>query len=106
MPASSGDPAKTTARTTRRVAASRPASASTRASAQRGWRQYWQIIPLAVVLWALDAVDKFRAGAQAAGLLHAPVINDLSGGLSGSVALVVNQRTSTHPQAAAPATAW
>jgi len=106
MPARPGDPAKTTARAAGRAAASRPASASPRASAPRGWRQYWQIVPLAGVLWALDAVDKFRAGAQAAGLLHAPVINDLSGRLSGSVAVVVNQRTSTHPQAAAPATAW
>src|SRR5262249_21370004 len=106
MPARPGDPAKTTARAAGRAAASRPASASPRASAPRGWRQYWQIVPLAGVLWALDAVDKFRAGAQAAGLLHAPVINDLSGRLSGSVAVVMNQWTSTHPQAAAPATAW
>jgi len=106
MPARPGDPAKTTARAAGRVAASRPTSASPRASARRGWHQYWQIIPLAVVLWALDAVDKFRAGAQAAGLLHAPVINDLSGRLSGSVAVVMNQWTSTHPLAAAPATAW
>src|SRR5262249_53162344 len=100
-----GDPAKTTARAAGRVAASRPASSSPRASARRGWRQYWQIVPLAVVLWALDAVDKFRAGAQAAGLLHAPVINDLSGRLGGSVAVVMNRWTSTDPLAA-PATAW
>jgi len=82
MPARPGDRAKTTAPAAGRVAALRPASASPRASAPRLWRQYWQIIPLAVVLWTLDAVDKFRAGAQAAGLLHARVINDLSGRLS------------------------
>src|SRR5262245_66073547 len=87
--------------------ASRPHQASAPAVARRpGWRRYWQIVPLAVVLWALDAVDKFRAGAQAAGLLHAPVINDLSGRLGGSVAVVMNRWTSTHPLAAAPATAW
>ena len=106
MPARPGDPARTTAQATGRVAASRPASASTRASAQRAWRQYWQIIPLAVVLWALDAVDKFRAGAQAAGLLHAPVINDIGDQLGGSAAAVMNRWTSTHPLAAVPATAW
>ncbi len=73
--------------------------------ATRGWRRYWQIVPLAVVLWALDAVDKFRAGTQAAGLLHAPVINDISDRLGGSVAVLMNRWTSTHPLAAAPATA-
>ena len=105
MPTRPGDPAET-AQAAGWLAASRPASASARASARRGWRRYWQIVPLAVVLWALDAVDKFRAGTQAAGLLHAPVINDISDRLGGSVAVVMNRWTSTHPLAAAPATAW
>jgi len=102
MPTRPGDPAQAAGW----VAASRPTSASARASARRGWRRYWQIVPLAVVLWALDAVDKFRAGTQASGLLHASVINDISDRLGGSVAVVMNRWTSTHPLAAAPATAW
>lgn len=106
MPAHRGDPAETAAQATGWVAASRPASVSPRASARRGWRRYWQIVPLAVVLWALDAVDKFRAGTQTAGLLHAPVMNDISDRIGGSVAVVMNRWTSTHPLAAAPATAW
>src|SRR5262249_62043843 len=65
-------------------------------------RRYWQIMPLAVVLWALDAVDKFRDGAQAAGLTHAPVIDQASGPIGGAIAEKMKQKTNSHPPGAAP----
>src|SRR5215472_15678356 len=103
---SCGTPARAAAHALQRAAAPRPAPAPSPAARRRALRRYWQIVPLAVVLWALDAVDKFRAGAQAAGLLHASVINDISDRLGGWAAVVMNRWTSTHPLAAVPATAW
>jgi len=68
-------------------------------------RRYRQLAPIAVLLWALDAADKFRAGAQTAGLGHARAISQISRQLGGSVAVAMNHWTSSHPLAAAPATA-
>ncbi|HZC42445.1 MAG TPA: hypothetical protein VE343_17325, partial [Streptosporangiaceae bacterium] len=73
--------------------------------ARRGWWRYWQIVPIAVMMWALDAVDSFRGGTQAAGLAHAPGINRASDAIGGSAGQVMNQWTSAHPLAAVPATA-
>ena len=106
MPAPAGNHAPPAAQAGGQAAASPPAPASARASVRRGWRRYAQLVPVAVVLWALDAVDKFRAGAQAAGLAHAPAIDHASQALGGHVPIVVNQWTSSHPLAAAPATAY
>jgi len=89
-----------------RAAESWPTPVPSQAARWHTVRRYWQIMPLAVVLWALDAVDKFRDGAQAAGLTHAPVIDQASGPIGGAIAKVMNQWTSSHPLAAAPATAY
>src|SRR5215813_3022049 len=89
-----------------RAAESWPTPVPSQAARWHTVRRYWQIMPLAVVLWALDAVDKFRGGAQAAGLAHAPVIDQASGLIGGAIAKVMNQWTSSHPLAAAPATAY
>jgi len=103
---SSATPARAAAHALQRAAASRPVRVPSRAARWRTLRRYWQIVPLAAVLWALDAVDKFRGGAQVAGLAHAPVINQASDALGGAIAKVMNQWTSSHPLAAAPATAY
>ena len=103
---SSGTPARAAAHALQRAAASRQAPAPSQAARWRTLRRYWQIVPLAVVLWALDAADKFRGGAQVAGLAHAPVINQASDALGGAIAKVMNQWTSSHPLAAVPATAY
>jgi hypothetical protein len=64
------------------------------------------MIPLAVVLWGLDAVDKFRAGAQAAGMLHAGAIDRISDRLGGTAAIVMNRWLAVHPLLAGAATAY
>ncbi len=85
--------------------ATRPAPAP--AAARRpGWRRYAQLVLLAVVLWGLDAVDKFRAGAQAAGLLHAVAIDRISDRIGGTAALVMNRWLAIHPLLAGAATAY
>jgi len=40
-------------------------------AARRPWRDYWQLVPVALLMCALVAVDRFRRGAQAAGLVNA-----------------------------------
>src|SRR5215831_16624423 len=87
--------------------ASRPHQASAPAVARRpGWRRYAQMVPLAVVLWGLDAVDKFRAGAQAAGLLHAVAIDRISDRIGGTAAIVMNRWLAVHPLLAGAATVY
>jgi hypothetical protein len=71
-----------------------------------GWRRYAQLVPVAVLLWALDAVDKFRAGVQAAGLLHAVAINHISDRIGGSAAMVMNRWLAIHPLPAGAATSY
>lgn len=82
------------------------AGGATRAAHRGWWRRYWQIVPIAVVMWALDAVDSFRGGTQSAGLAHADVISRASDAMGGSIGQVMNQWTSAHPLAAVPATAY
>lgn len=77
-----------------------------RAVRGRGLRRYLQIVPIAVVLWALDALDRFRGGAQAAGLRHAPVIVTISRHLGEGVTLVMNHWLVAHPLAAAAAAGY
>jgi hypothetical protein len=67
--------------------------------------RYLQIIPVALVLYATDAVDRFRAGAQAAGLAHAPVANTITRQLGGGFAVGMNGWLAAH-QAVADAAAW
>ncbi len=47
------------------------------AARPRPWRDYWQLVPIALLAYALVAVERFRRGAQAAGLAHA--VNLISG---------------------------
>jgi hypothetical protein len=67
--------------------------------------RYLQVIPVALLLWATDAVDRFRAGAQAAGLAHAPVVNGISAEIGGGFALGMNGWLAAHP-VVATAAAW
>ena len=87
--------------------ASRPRLALVPAVARRpGWRKYAQLVPVAILLWALDAVDRFRAGAQATGLLHAAVIDRISDRAGGTAALVMNRWLAAHPLPAGAAAAY
>jgi len=85
-------------------AASRPAPAPARAA--RPWRDYWRLAPVAVLLYALVAVDRFRRGAQAAGLVNAVTINRLSRPAGGGAALAMNRWLIHHPVPAAAAAAY
>jgi hypothetical protein len=67
--------------------------------------RYLQIVPVGLVLWGLDAVDKLRSGAAAAGLGHAFVIEAISRQLGGAFADQMNDWLAAH-QAAATAAAW
>jgi len=40
--------------------------------------RFAQILPVGLLLWGLDDVARFRAGAASAGLRHAVVVNSLS----------------------------
>jgi len=67
--------------------------------------RYLQIIPVGLVLWGLDAVDRFRSGAALAGLGHAVVINAISRQLGGGFADLMNDWLAAHP-ATATVAAW
>jgi len=64
------------------------------------------MVPLAIVLWGLDAVDKFRAGAQAAGMLHAVTIDRISDRIGGTTAIAMDRWLAIHPLLAGAATAY
>jgi hypothetical protein len=84
---------------------SRLASALRRAWSRHGFLRYAQINPVGLVLWGLDALDRFRAGAAAAGLAHAPVVAAISRQLGGAFAEPMNDWLTAHPVIAAVA-AW
>jgi hypothetical protein len=67
--------------------------------------RFAQILPVALLLWGLDDVARFRAGAASAGLRHAIIVNGLSGPLGGEYGHLMNDWTVAH-QAAALASAW
>jgi PAP2 superfamily len=67
--------------------------------------RYLQIIPVGLVLWGLDAVDRFRSGAALAGFAHAVVINAISRQLGGGFADQMNDWLAAHT-AVAMAAAW
>jgi PAP2 superfamily len=79
-----------------------------------GWRllaarhpvlRYAQILPVALLLWGLDDVARFRAGAAGAGMQHAVVVNAISNTLGGAAVHLMNDWTLAHG-AAALASAW
>jgi hypothetical protein len=67
--------------------------------------RFLQILPVALLLWGLDDVARFRAGAAPAGLRHAIIVNALSGPLGGEYGHLMNDWTLAHPTAAL-ASAW
>ena len=75
-------------------------------AARRPWRDYWQLVPVALLMCALVAVDRFRRGAQAAGLVNAVTINRLSRPAGGGGALAMNHWLVHHPVPAAAAAAY
>jgi hypothetical protein len=62
-------------------------------------------VPVALLLWATDAVDRFRAGAAPAGLRNAIAVNAISRELGGGFAMQMNAWLTVHPLAGAIA-AW
>jgi hypothetical protein len=68
------------------------------------WR-FAQIIPIALLLWGLDDVARFRAGAAAAGRHNALVVNSVSSALDGGTTHLMNNWTVAHG-AAALASSW
>ena len=73
-------------------------------SGRSGWR-YAQIIPVGLLLWALDDADRFRVGAASAGMRNAVVVDAISRKLGGWVAGPMNDWLANHPGAGAAA-AW
>jgi hypothetical protein len=67
--------------------------------------RYLQILPVALVLWGTDAVDRFRAGAALAGLRNAAVVNAISRELGGGFAATMNGWLVVHPAVGSVA-AW
>ena len=67
--------------------------------------RFVQIIPIALLLWGLDDVARFRAGAAAAGRHNALVVNSVSNTIGGASTHVMNNWTVEH-SAAALASSW
>jgi hypothetical protein len=67
--------------------------------------RYAQIIPVGLLLWGLDAVDRFRAGAALAGLRNALVVVVINRRLGGAIAEPMNDWLAIHPVASVAA-AW
>jgi hypothetical protein len=59
--------------------------------------RYLQIVPVALLLWATDVVDRFRAGAAPAGLRNAIAVNAISQELGGGFARPMNNWLAVHP---------
>jgi hypothetical protein len=73
--------------------------------ARRPALRFVQILPVALLLWGLADVARFRAGAASAGLRHAAVVNALSGPLGGEYGHLMSDWTAVH-HTAALAAAW
>jgi len=67
--------------------------------------RFVQILPIALLLWGLDDVARFRAGAATAGMHNAAVVNSVSSTLGGASTHLMNDWTVTH-SAAALASSW
>jgi hypothetical protein len=74
-------------------------------SARHPMLRFAQILPIALLLWGLDDVARFRAGAASVGRQHAAVVNSVSTTLGGASAHIMNDWTVAHG-AAALASAW
>jgi PAP2 superfamily len=68
------------------------------------WR-FAQILPVGLLLWALDDAARFRAGAAADGRQHAVVVNSISTTIGGQAGRIMNDWTVVHAPAAL-ASAW
>jgi hypothetical protein len=66
------------------------------AAARHPALRYLQIIPVAIILWALDDAVRFRADAAIDGIRNAPVVNTISSELGGSFARAWNSWLSLH----------
>lgn len=66
--------------------------------------RFAQIIPVGLLLWALDDAASFRAGAAAAGLRHAVTVNAVSTDVGGAFGLVMNDWLAVHHLPALAAT--
>jgi hypothetical protein len=74
-------------------------------SAQHPALRYAQILPVGLLLWGLDDVARFRAGAAAVGRQHAVVVDSVSNAIGGTSVHLMNDWTVVHG-AAALASAW
>jgi hypothetical protein len=67
--------------------------------------RFAQIIPIALLLWGLDDVARFRSGAAVAGRHNALVVNSVSSTIGGTSTHLMNDWTVSHA-AAALASSW
>jgi hypothetical protein len=67
--------------------------------------RYTQILPVGLLLWGLDDVARFRAGAAIVGRQHAFVVDSVSNAIGGTSVHLMNDWTVAHG-AAALASAW
>jgi len=67
--------------------------------------RFAQIIPIGLLLWGLDDVARFRAGAAVAGRRNAVVVNSVSSTIGGPSTHLMNDWTVSH-SAAALASSW
>jgi hypothetical protein len=83
----------------------RPVLAWRALTIQHPMLRFAQILPIALLLWGLDDVARFRAGAASAGRQHAVIVNSISTTIGGASVHVMNDWTVAHG-AAALASAW
>jgi hypothetical protein len=92
-------------RSSRLAAFRRPVLAWRSFVARHPAMRFVQIIPIALVLWGLDDVARFRAGAAAAGRHNALAVNSVSTTIGGASTHLMNNWTVEH-SAAALASSW
>jgi hypothetical protein len=83
----------------------RPVLAWRSLAARHPAMRFVQIIPIGLLLWGLDDVARFRAGAAAVGRHNAVVVDSVSSTLGGSSTHLMNDWTVSH-SAAALASSW
>lgn len=82
-----------------------PRTAWRSVAARHEYLRYAQIIPVGLLLWGSDAVDRFRAGAAPDGRRNAVTVDAVSRQLGGGLARTMNEWLFTHALAATAA-AW
>jgi PAP2 superfamily len=75
------------------------------ACARHPYLRFLQIIPVALILWGTDWVDRFRSDAAQAGIKNAVVVDGISRQLGGWIAAPMNDWLAAHPIASL-ASAW